>query len=326
MDAFAFKKHTTSRGYAYNYYRKVAEGSKPTLVLLHGFPSSSYDWRHQIAFFQERGYGLIVPDMLGYAGSDKPTDPSAYVGSGLAKDVVDLLDVEDVAKAIVVGHDWGARVASRFVNFYPERTSAVGFITVGYVAPHSPPGFADVVKQMVGRDLFGYWGFFSLPGTDKILESHFDSFFSIFFPSPPSLWLEHVGPPGATQAWVEGDKRSPAPAYITEEDKEHYRKVLLEGGFAAPLCYYRVITSGLEAADTKKITKEAAEIHKPVFFAGSKQDAVCIPKLGGMSVAAAARGPVTTQEYDADHWVLLSHAEELNQGLLRWVEGLPNDA
>ena len=108
MDAASYKKHITTRGFTYSYYFSAAQPEKPTLVFLHGFPSSSWDWTSQATFFKARGYGLIIPDMLGYAGTDKPTDPKAYVGSGVAKDIVDIMDNESVQKAIAVGHDWCA--------------------------------------------------------------------------------------------------------------------------------------------------------------------------------------------------------------------------
>jgi pimeloyl-ACP methyl ester carboxylesterase len=84
MDPSAYKKLTLSRGLTYNYYYSKAGEGKPTLVLAHGFPSSSWDWKNQVTFFKAKGFGLIVPDMLGYGGTDKPTDTKKYVPSGLA--------------------------------------------------------------------------------------------------------------------------------------------------------------------------------------------------------------------------------------------------
>ena len=107
MDTAKYKQVTTSRGLLYNYYfAPVADASKPTLLLLHGFPSTSVDWAGLVPQFEAAGYGLIVPDMLGYRGTDKPTDPAAYVTSKLTRDLVDLLDAEGVERAIVIGHDW----------------------------------------------------------------------------------------------------------------------------------------------------------------------------------------------------------------------------
>jgi soluble epoxide hydrolase / lipid-phosphate phosphatase len=44
--------------------------------------------------------------MLGYGNTDKPSEVVAYVGSALAKDIVDILDAEHVETAIPIGHDW----------------------------------------------------------------------------------------------------------------------------------------------------------------------------------------------------------------------------
>lgn len=114
MNTASYKTHTTSRGFIYAYYRSAShgQGSKPTLVFLHGFPSTSKSWRHQVAFFEARGYDVIAPDMLGYGGTDKPTDTESYGSTGLARDIIDILDKEKVGfegnRAIAVGHDWYA--------------------------------------------------------------------------------------------------------------------------------------------------------------------------------------------------------------------------
>ena len=106
MDAALYKNFTTSRGLNYHCYVSLAHGSKPTLLFLHGFPSTSCDWRYQVAFFEEKGYSVIVPDMLGYGGTAKPANVEAYNQSLIAQDVVDVLDSEKIQKVIVIGHDW----------------------------------------------------------------------------------------------------------------------------------------------------------------------------------------------------------------------------
>ena len=108
MDPTKFKQAKVTRGYSYNYYRVVGDGAKATLLLLHGFPSDASDFAGIIPALETNGYGLIVPDMLGYRGTDKPTDPSEYVGSKIGRDLVDILYAEGVAAAVVIGHDWCA--------------------------------------------------------------------------------------------------------------------------------------------------------------------------------------------------------------------------
>lgn len=92
--------------YAYIYSKAVA--TKPTFLLLHGFPSSSYDWRHQIKSLSELGYGVIAPDLLGYGDTDKPTDLERYKLKKMSADVAQILDEESLEKVIGVGHDWWA--------------------------------------------------------------------------------------------------------------------------------------------------------------------------------------------------------------------------
>lgn len=92
MDPSLFKDLKTSRGLTYHYfYKPASDESKPTLLLLHGFPSTSSDWSLVAAFFSREGYGVLVPDMLGYGGTDKPTDPDAYRLKKLAQDMIELL-------------------------------------------------------------------------------------------------------------------------------------------------------------------------------------------------------------------------------------------
>lgn len=59
-----------------------------------------------MSFFETEGYGLIVPDQLGYGGTDKPTDPALYLSSLICQDLVDILDGENAEDVIAVGHDW----------------------------------------------------------------------------------------------------------------------------------------------------------------------------------------------------------------------------
>ena len=91
--------------YRYIHTRPQASG-KPYILFLHGFPSSSYDWRHQIQFFSQKGYGIVAPDLLGYGGTDKPQDAQAYRMKKMAGEVIGILDHEGIVTVLGVGHDW----------------------------------------------------------------------------------------------------------------------------------------------------------------------------------------------------------------------------
>jgi soluble epoxide hydrolase/lipid-phosphate phosphatase len=107
----SFYKDVTVHGILYHYYRRAPQlATKPTLLFLHGFPSLSEHWSHQVAYFSHRGYGIIAPDMLGYGGTAKPEDPKAYDRLELAAHCVAILDFERVDKVVVVAHDWCVRI------------------------------------------------------------------------------------------------------------------------------------------------------------------------------------------------------------------------
>lgn len=93
-------------GVNYAYVYVPAVGAKPTFLLLHGFPSSSYDWRHQIKTLTAHGYGIVVPDLLGYGDTDKPNNPEAYKFKKMADEIVKILNEESIDTVIGVGHDW----------------------------------------------------------------------------------------------------------------------------------------------------------------------------------------------------------------------------
>lgn len=107
MDSSLYKDVKTTRGYSYHYYVTAGkDSSKPTILFLHGFPCSAQDWRKVVPYFEEAGYGVVVPDLLGYGGTDKPAETAEYRLSGICQDVVDVLDVEGSNKVIAIGHDW----------------------------------------------------------------------------------------------------------------------------------------------------------------------------------------------------------------------------
>jgi pimeloyl-ACP methyl ester carboxylesterase len=107
------------------------EDGRP-VVLLHGFPDSGRLWSRQVRALSEAGYRIIVPDQRGYGRSDKPTDVEAYNMVQLAADVVTVLDEVEVAKAAVVGHDWGAAVAWTTASFAPDRVERLVALSVGH--------------------------------------------------------------------------------------------------------------------------------------------------------------------------------------------------
>jgi pimeloyl-ACP methyl ester carboxylesterase len=87
------------------------DGRKPLLLFLHGFPSSSYDWRPLLD--QETGFATVAPDFLGFGLSEKPRD-HGYTLHWQA-DLVEELVSRHHGPIFLVAHDMGTSVATELM-------------------------------------------------------------------------------------------------------------------------------------------------------------------------------------------------------------------
>jgi pimeloyl-ACP methyl ester carboxylesterase len=116
MTDFDVKHHKTHANGILQHYLEAGDG--PPVVLLHGFPETSYAWRYQIPVLSQQ-YHVLAPDLRGYGESEKPY--SGYDKRTMAADVLALMDSLGIGKITLIGHDRGARVATRFAKDYPDR-------------------------------------------------------------------------------------------------------------------------------------------------------------------------------------------------------------
>ncbi|KAJ7630250.1 alpha/beta-hydrolase [Roridomyces roridus] len=325
------KTIVTKRSLTYSYLFAAPRDAKPTLFFAHGFPSTGQLWRRQVEFFGSRGYGLIVPDMLGYGGTSKPTDPAVYIGSGLAADVVDILDKEGVSTVITVAHDWGTHVVSRLINYHPERVSASIFLAVGYIPP-IPKGRDIItnskkVAELVGYDIFAYMRWFVTEEAARLIDGvedgqdRIDSFINLLYPEKPELWRDtNMCVDGGAREWIVKNRRTALPAWMTPEDFEYHRKQLKEGGLSAPLCWYKMLQTKETAEDDAKVLD--TKLTNPMLYIPFLCDCICRRESAAATYNDPSKvtGKVTVKELpEADHWGVESHGEEINGWILEWL-------
>ena len=113
------------------YYE--VHGSGPSLILTHGYSSTSAMWNEQIEALSKQ-HQLILWDMRGHGQSDSPGDPAAYSEALTVADIAALLDEVGAARAIVGGLSLGGYMSLAFYRAHPERVSALLIIDTG-------PGF-----------------------------------------------------------------------------------------------------------------------------------------------------------------------------------------
>ena len=95
----------------------IADPATPLAVLLHGFPDTAHTWRHLGPELAAAGYRVVAPFARGYGPTGLPQDGSYHVPA-LMSDVLELhAALEGDARAVLVGHDWGAITANGLAAF-----------------------------------------------------------------------------------------------------------------------------------------------------------------------------------------------------------------
>ena len=120
----------------------VAEaGEGMPLVLLHGWPQHWYCWHRVVPLLADR-YRLIMPDLRGHGWTAAPDDN--YDKEQLASDLLGLLDVLELPRVGLVGHDWGGWTGFLACLRAPERFT--GFLALGIVPPFQRPSLQKALQ------------------------------------------------------------------------------------------------------------------------------------------------------------------------------------
>lgn len=125
MSAFALRARTETVDGLEVFYREAGDPSRPTLVLLHGFPSSSHMYRGLMAALAD-SYHLIAPDHIGFGASAAPAvDAFDYSFEKLTEITLKLLDRLGAERFALYVQDYGAPIGLRIAARHPERVTAI---------------------------------------------------------------------------------------------------------------------------------------------------------------------------------------------------------
>jgi pimeloyl-ACP methyl ester carboxylesterase len=108
------------------FYREAGDPSLPTIILLHGFPTSSFMFRNLIPLLADR-FHVIAPDYVGFGQSDAPpADAFDYSFDNLTAHVAGLIEELGLTSYILYMHDYGGPVGFRLFTQNPE--AVTGFV------------------------------------------------------------------------------------------------------------------------------------------------------------------------------------------------------
>ena len=107
------------------FYREAGSRENPTILLLHGFPTSSHMFRNLIPALADK-FHLVAPDYPGYGNSSMPkVDEFDYTFDHLAEIVEKFITAIDLKKYSLYVMDYGAPVGYRIAAKYPERVQTL---------------------------------------------------------------------------------------------------------------------------------------------------------------------------------------------------------
>ena len=107
------------------FLREAGDPSHPTVVLLHGFPASSFMFRELMAALADR-YHVVAPDQLGFGHSASPSvDEFEYTFERLAELTLALLDRLRIDRFALYMQDYGAPIGFRIASRRPARVTAL---------------------------------------------------------------------------------------------------------------------------------------------------------------------------------------------------------
>src|SRR5499427_10250677 len=102
------------------FYREAGPKDAPTILLLHGYPTSSQMFRNLIPALADR-YHVLAPDYPGFGHSSMPSrDEFAYTFDYLAGVVEEFTAILGLSKYALYVQDYGAPVGYRLASRYPE--------------------------------------------------------------------------------------------------------------------------------------------------------------------------------------------------------------
>ena len=107
------------------FYREAGPANAPTVLLLHGFPSSSRMWEPLLPLLADR-YHLIAPDYLGFGHSSAPSPSNfEYTFDNLARVIDELTTRLGITSYVLFMQDYGGPVGFRMALAHPDRIEAL---------------------------------------------------------------------------------------------------------------------------------------------------------------------------------------------------------
>lgn len=261
------------------------------VMLLHGFPQTSWSWHHQLEDLATAGHRALAFDQRGYCAGARPLEVEDYRVELLVEDALGVADTQGWESFDVAGHDWGAVIAWLLAASHPERVRTLCAVSV----PH-PAAFAT-----------------ALGGGDPD-QTQRSSYIGVFRAVGAVAERALLGEDGSG----EGLRRMFSASGLPQdaEEVEVFVSAMLEpGALTAALNWYRAMSAESFAG--------VGRITVPTLYVWSTDD-VAIGRKGAEDTVNWVSGPYRFEVLEGvSHWIPETAPRELSRFLLEHLASNP---
>jgi pimeloyl-ACP methyl ester carboxylesterase len=302
----------------------IAEaGTGPTVLLLHGFPESSYSWRRQLPALAAAGFHAVAPDLRGYGRTDAPADAADYSLRENLADLTGLLDALGTSSAAIIGHDQGATFAWAGAQLHPRRFPAVVALGVPYATRLPMPLTQYIRTNNPGK--FNVVLYFQRPG---VAEAELDAdpartlrmtLYALSGQAPPDLvprwlndtpegagFLDPLPDPGPPSRWCH---------WLTDREFGTYTREYERTGFDGAIRRYRTFDfdwADLPQVGTLKVTQPT------LYLTGELDSAYRFSSLDPMRANVPGLRKIVVMP-GCGHWTQQERSHEVNDHLVDFL-------
>jgi non-heme chloroperoxidase len=249
------------------------------VVLIHGWPLSGESWSEQVPALTEAGYRVVTYDRRGFGRSDKPS--SGYDYDTFADDLAAVLDTLDLRDATIVGFSMGGGEVARYLARHgSERIrSAVFAAAVPPYLPQSDDNPEGPLDQATADGM--------KEGLENDERAFYDQFTAQFFSVGDDL-------------------------KVTDEQRQQAIALTAQADHHAAL-------KSMEAFGTTDFRDDLTKVTVPTLVIHGDGDGIVPFEGSGKRTHEAIAGSELELIADAPHGLNVSHAEQFNAALLRFL-------
>jgi len=265
------------------YHYLLAKGQGTPIVLLHGWASTSYMWRHVMPQLVARGHTVLAPDIRGLGDTAKPA--TGYEKAIVAEDIHALVAKLGLGPEVsVVGHDLGGMVAYAYAAQHRSEVARLAILDVPL------PGI-EPWEQITRSPRTWHFRFFAVQDVPEMLIAGREREFL---------------------KWFHNSESVNASAFSNEVEEVYAREYAVPGALRAGFEYYRAFP--LDAKTNQQFAQQ--KLTMPVLGVGGDQS---FGPIIGEHLKQVADHVEVVQIANSGHWVAEEQPAAVVSALTRFI-------